>query len=93
MVTASRRSYSYDMRTTIDHAGRVRIPKTLREQAGLTAGAKVDVRFRDGRIEIEPETVAMRLVKDGGLATDGAKGEMPALRTADVRAVLEHSRR
>ena len=69
------------------------IPKTVRDQAGLTAGAEVDVHFRDGRIELEPATVAMRLVKDGELATIEAEGEMPALNSSDVRTVLEHVRR
>jgi len=42
------------MRTTIDASGRVVIPKTLRKQAGLTAGAELEVRFVDDRIELEP---------------------------------------
>lgn len=40
------------MKSTIDAAGRVVIPKTLRERAGLTAGAEVDFRFVDGAVEI-----------------------------------------
>ena len=81
------------MRTTIDRAGRVVIPKAVRDQAGLAAGGEVDVHFRDGRIELEPATAPMRLVKRGQRATIEAEGEMPTLSNADVRTVLEHVRR
>lgn len=81
------------MRTTIDRAGRVVIPKAVRDQAGLEAGAEVEVEFRDGRIELEPATVPMRLVKRARRATIEAAAEMPTLTSADVRTVLEHVRR
>ena len=42
------------MAATIDAAGRVVIPKALRERAGLVAGTRVDFRFHDGAIEISP---------------------------------------
>lgn len=81
------------MRTTIDSAGRVVIPKAVREAAGLEAGAEVEVEFRDGRIELEPATVPMRLVKRTQGATIEAEADMPALTSADVRNVLERVRR
>ena len=69
------------------------IPKPVRDEAGLSAGAEIDVYFRDGRIELEPATVAMHLVKRGQRATVEAEQEMPTLSSADVRAVLERVRR
>src|SRR5437867_11650227 len=45
------------MKTTIDAAGRVVIPKKLREKAGLTPRTKRDVRLDRGVIEIEPDLV------------------------------------
>lgn len=42
------------MSATIDSAGRIVIPKALRDRAGLTAGTRVDFRFHDGAIEIAP---------------------------------------
>lgn len=81
------------MRTTIDRAGRVVIPKAVREQAGLEAGVEIEVQFRDGRIELEPATVPMRLVRRGNHAAIEAESEMPTLTSADVRTVLEHVRR
>jgi AbrB family looped-hinge helix DNA binding protein len=81
------------MRTTIDGAGRIVIPKPVREQAGLRAGSEVDVEFRDGRIEIEPTTTEMRLIDDETGAIIEAAAEMPLLTTEQVRDVLERVRR
>ena len=42
------------MKTTIDKAGRVVIPKKIRDAAGIEPGMELDVRLCDGRVEIEP---------------------------------------
>lgn len=42
------------MTTTIDGAGRIVIPKALREQAGLVPGTEIDIQIRNGHLEIEP---------------------------------------
>ena len=55
------------MKTTIDAAGRLVIPGRIRREAGLVAGATLDVRFEDGRIEIEAAPLEVRLVKKGRL--------------------------
>jgi AbrB family looped-hinge helix DNA binding protein len=55
------------MKTTIDAAGRLVIPQQIRRQAGLQPGTVLDVRWNDGRIEIEPEPLAVRLVRKGRL--------------------------
>lgn len=81
------------MRTTIDGAGRLVIPKAVRDEAGLQAGAEVDVHFRDGRIEIEPATVSRRLVKRAGRVVIEAEGDVPPLTVEDVRDLLERTRR
>lgn len=93
------------MRSTIDKAGRLVIPRQLREELGLPAGGAVDVRFVDGRIEIEPVRTSVRLVeRDGYLAAEPAEPADPAdpqdasgpaapLTDEDVRALLERGRR
>jgi AbrB family looped-hinge helix DNA binding protein len=81
------------MRTTVDGAGRIVIPKPVREQAGLRAGSEVDVAFRDGRIEIEPTTTDKRVIDDEAAAVIVAVGGMPLLTTEQVRDVLERVRR
>lgn len=42
------------MRTTIDSAGRVVIPKALRDEAGLCPGTEIEIQLRNGHLEIEP---------------------------------------
>jgi AbrB family looped-hinge helix DNA binding protein len=53
------------MRTTIDEAGRLVIPKRVRDAAQLAPGAPLEVRWRDGRIEIEPAPLSVRLERRG----------------------------
>jgi AbrB family looped-hinge helix DNA binding protein len=55
------------MKTTIDRAGRLVVPKKIREAAGISAGAELEIRVADGRIEIEPAPLEVRLVKRGSL--------------------------
>ena len=55
------------MKTTIDAAGRLVIPKEIRREAGLKPGVLLEVRLRDGRIEIEPAPLPVKLVRKGRL--------------------------
>ncbi len=55
------------MKTTIDRAGRLVIPKAIRQEAGLRPEVPVEVRWRDGRIEIEPAPLPVKLVRKGRL--------------------------
>jgi AbrB family looped-hinge helix DNA binding protein len=55
------------MRSTIDHAGRVVIPKAVRESAGLKPGAPLEIAYRDGRVEIQPVRRPVKLVRKSGL--------------------------
>jgi AbrB family looped-hinge helix DNA binding protein len=54
------------MKTTIDGAGRVVIPKALRDRAGLQAGMEIEVNWREGLIEIAPPPPQGRLVRENG---------------------------
>ncbi len=81
------------MDTTIDNAGRVVIPKAVREALGLANGGRVVVYLEEGRIVIEPAAVEKRLVRRGRGLVCVADGELPVLTTDEVRAVLEASRR
>lgn len=85
------------MRTTIDAAGRIVIPKQLRQAAALEPGQELEITERDGRIEIEPVPAAMVLVeRDGFLAAEVADGDGPAettLTIEEVRELLERTRR
>ena len=55
------------MDTTIDGAGRVVIPKPIREAAGLKPGASLKIDYRDGKIEIERKSPKSRLVRKGSV--------------------------
>lgn len=81
------------MRSAIDAAGRVVIPKEMRESLGLRRGRPVDVRERDGRIEIEPLATAMSLVRRRGGAVAVPAEKLPPLTDEMVRDTLERTRR
>jgi AbrB family looped-hinge helix DNA binding protein len=81
------------MRTAIDAAGRVVIPKALREALGLTAGQPLEIAERDGRLEIVPAPTPMRLIDEGEGVVAVPGGEMPVLTADLVRDTLERVRR
>jgi AbrB family looped-hinge helix DNA binding protein len=58
---------SEPMTITIDRAGRVVIPKEIRDEAGIEPGMPLHVTCREGRIEIEPRRRPIRIEKRGRL--------------------------
>lgn len=85
--------YDGAMRSVIDPAGRVVIPKELRERLGLGRGRAVDIRERDGRIEIEPAATPMSLLRQRGGPVAVPKEKLPPLTDEIVRDTLERTRR
>lgn len=81
------------MKTTIDQAGRIVVPKALREALSLAGGETVELTVRDGRLEVEPVSASMRLESRGGGAVAVAAEELPALSAEQVRGALERIRR
>ncbi len=81
------------MRTTIDAAGRIVIPKATRSRLGLEAGKVVEIRERDGLLEIEPVATVMTLKPRGGGMVAVPEEQLPPLTDATVRATLEGPRR
>jgi AbrB family looped-hinge helix DNA binding protein len=85
----------YGMRTTIDHAGRLVIPRAIRHQAGIQPGTVLDVRWNDGRIEIEPVPLRVRLVQEGRLLVavpEETVEELPAEKVEATRHALFQER-
>ncbi len=71
------------MRTTIDKAGRVVIPRSIRERIGLAGGGEVDLELDGAGVRIEP-VAGHELREDGGLLLIPATG-----RAIDDRGVRE----
>ena len=90
---AAGRWYFYGMRTAIDSAGRVVIPKALRDVLGLTAGQPLEITEQDGRLEIVPAATPMLLVDEGDGVAAVADADMPQLTADLVRDTLERIRR
>jgi AbrB family looped-hinge helix DNA binding protein len=67
------------MKTTMDRAGRLVIPKEIRREAKLVPGVRLEVKWRDGRIEIEPAPAAVRLQRRGRLLVAVPRKKTPAL--------------
>jgi len=81
------------MISSIDSAGRVVIPKRLRDRLGLSGGQKVSIRERNGRIEIEPAPTPMTLVEGSHGVVAVPDQEIPPLTDELVRSTLEQTRR
>ena len=81
------------MKTTIDGAGRVVVPKAMRDALGLGAGQTLDIRVVDGRLEIEASATPMKLVRRGKRLAAEPERELPTLTADDVRGALEGVRR
>jgi AbrB family looped-hinge helix DNA binding protein len=76
---------------TIDRVGRVVIPKEIRDEAGIEAGMALEVRCREGRIEIEPRRRPVRIVKKGRLQVAESVEAGEPLTRAAVRKAGERS--
>ncbi len=53
------------MRSTIDKAGRVVIPASIRDRAGLSAGSQLEITEDDTGIRLERVAAGPRLIKIG----------------------------
>ncbi len=74
----------HTMVTTMDGAGRLVIPREIRREAALEPGVPLEVRCRDGVIEIEPQPLAVTLTRKGRLLVAAPATPVPPLRTATV---------
>jgi AbrB family looped-hinge helix DNA binding protein len=81
------------MRTTIDAAGRIVVPKPLRDALGLGPGELLEIRASDGRLEVEAAPTPMKLKKRGKGVVAVPETELPPLTADQVRDTLEQVRR
>ncbi len=77
------------MRTTIDSAGRIVIPRDIRNAIGLEAGTVVEISAEEGAISIEPAPAAVKIVKRGKLRIAVAESSPRPMPEDEVRLVRE----
>jgi AbrB family looped-hinge helix DNA binding protein len=79
------------MRATIDSAGRLVVPKRLREELGFGPGTELELTAVDGRLEVSvPSRVR---VDEGPYGARFTADTTEALTAAEIRAVMERGRR
>ena len=77
------------MNATIDRAGRLVVPKPIREAANLRPGTQVRFRLADGRVEIEPVPMSVTLERSGELVVAvPTERRPPVLTQTDVAEAI-----
>ena len=80
------------MKTSIDKAGRVVIPAAIRERAGLTPGALLEISIDDIAIRLERVAPGPRLVKVGRRLVARPTAPADSRPIVDVAALVEEER-
>ena len=79
----------HTMIVTMDGAGRLVIPRDIRREAELEPGTPLEIRCRDGVIEIEPQTLPVKLERRGRLLVAVPLVKVPPL----TKEIVEATRR
>lgn len=77
---------------SIDAAGRLVVPTPIRDAAGLRPDVVLEIRLRDGRVEIEPAPVDVRIEMHGGVAVATPAGPVPSVTGEEVEIVRRRIR-
>lgn len=80
------------MKTTIDSAGRIVIPRALRDRAGLRSGMTIELELREGVIELRPAEAEVRLVQSGRWLVAQSTEDGEPLTLEQVNAVTREVR-
>ena len=76
------------MTSTIDRAGRILVPKAIREAAHLCPGTEVRFRVQGGHVEIEPVPMAVTLQRHGCLVVAVPESDQPMLQASEVEETI-----
>jgi len=80
------------MRTTIDKAGRVVIPASIRARKGPRPGAEIDVVVEDGSIRLIRAVPRAALVRVGKRLVARPTADRKSLPSVDVAALVDEER-
>lgn len=80
------------MRSTIDRAGRVVIPAAIRQRAGLTPGAELEVSADDSGVRLQRVAPGPRLVKIGSRLVARPTAPPASRPAVDIEALIEDER-
>lgn len=80
------------MRTTIDKAGRVVIPASLRDKAGFTPGATLQITADEQGVRLERVAEGPRLVRIGKRLVARPRAAADSRPSVDVGALIEEER-
>lgn len=80
------------MRSTIDKAGRVVIPAVVRERAGLTAGAELEITVDETGLRIERVAPGPKLVKVGRRLVARATAPVASRPHLEIATLIEDER-
>lgn len=74
--------------STMDSAGRLVLPREIRDEAKLEPGTPLRIAVRDGHIEIEPMPREVRVVRKGRLRVAVPVDDGEPLRNDTVRETI-----
>ena len=80
------------MRTTIDRAGRVVIPASIRERAGLTPGSELEITEDELGVRLERVAPGPKLVKGGRRLVARPSVAHRDRPVVDIEALIEEER-
>ena len=81
------------MKTSIDRAGRLVIPKDIRRKSGIKPGMPLEVRWEKGAITITPAPLPAKLERKGHLLVAVRLNNGPSLSTKAVNSTRKAQRK
>jgi AbrB family looped-hinge helix DNA binding protein len=80
------------MRTTIDKAGRVVIPASVRQRAGLAPGTELEISVDDAGVRLQPVAPGPKLVRVGRRLVARPSAHADTRAPIDIAALIEEER-
>jgi AbrB family looped-hinge helix DNA binding protein len=80
------------MRATIDKAGRLVIPASIRDRAGLTPGTTLEITVDEFGVRLEPVAPGPKIVRVGRRMVARPTGDVNVRPSLDVAALVEDER-